>query len=167
MISMAVNEFSGRKSTLRPKLKAASQEERLQKKKEHLKNLLGNSPQSWINLQKKLLMANLTSNLDSLQRKNLMQCKKKTKKLESCGLWQNTIWNIEDKEIWQHIWLCNAVYEQKNGWKGAFSPFSKIMTLKSLRTLTAIAAEVYKVYCFSIVFDPGLKKSLWKNQNSF
>ena len=34
-----VNEECGRKSTLRAKLKSASQEERKQKRKEHLKNL--------------------------------------------------------------------------------------------------------------------------------
>ena len=38
-----VNEGNRRKSTLRAKLKVASQEERIQKWKEHFKNLLGNS----------------------------------------------------------------------------------------------------------------------------
>ena len=39
-----VNEVSKRKSTLRIKLKAASQEEQIQMWKEHFKNLLGNYP---------------------------------------------------------------------------------------------------------------------------
>ena len=43
MISI-VNEVSGRKSTLRAKLKAASQEEGIQKWKEHFKNLVINKP---------------------------------------------------------------------------------------------------------------------------
>ncbi len=42
---MANSEINKRKSTLRSKLKAANQEERLQKWKEHFKNLLGNPPE--------------------------------------------------------------------------------------------------------------------------
>ena len=45
MAWQTVNEVSGRKSMLRIKLKVASQEERLQKWKEHFKNLLGNPPE--------------------------------------------------------------------------------------------------------------------------
>ena len=41
---MIVNEVSKEKSTLRAKLKAANQEERMQMGKEHFKNILGNSP---------------------------------------------------------------------------------------------------------------------------
>ena len=37
-----INEVKRRKSISRAKLKAASQEERIQKKKEHFKNLFGN-----------------------------------------------------------------------------------------------------------------------------
>ena len=55
-----VNKFRGRKGTSRTKLKAASQEERFQKWKEHFKNLLGNTQKSMIKLIKKLLMANKT-----------------------------------------------------------------------------------------------------------
>ena len=40
-----VNEKSGKKSILRAKLKPDSQEERLQKLKEHFKNLLRNPPE--------------------------------------------------------------------------------------------------------------------------
>ena len=40
----SVNEASRRKGSSRAKLKAASREERLQKWKEHFKNLLGNIP---------------------------------------------------------------------------------------------------------------------------
>ena len=41
---MTVNEVDKIKSILRAKLKADSQEERIQMWKEHFKNLLGNSP---------------------------------------------------------------------------------------------------------------------------
>ena len=40
-----LNEESGKKSTLKAKLNAASEQEKLQKSKEHCKNLLGNSPE--------------------------------------------------------------------------------------------------------------------------
>ena len=43
MIRKAVNEVRRRKSTSRVKLKTARKEERLQRWKEHFKNLLGNS----------------------------------------------------------------------------------------------------------------------------
>ena len=42
---MTVNELSGKKSTLRAKLKAVCQEERLLKWKEHFMNLLRNPPE--------------------------------------------------------------------------------------------------------------------------
>ena len=53
-----VNEVSGRKSTSRAKLKIASQEERLQKWKEHFKNLLGNPSKITEIYQKQSLTAN-------------------------------------------------------------------------------------------------------------
>ena len=42
---MVVNKVNGRKSTTRARLKAASQEERLLKWKEHFKKLLGKPPE--------------------------------------------------------------------------------------------------------------------------
>ena len=42
---MVVNEINERKSSEKLKLKADSQEERLQKWKEHFKNLFGNPPE--------------------------------------------------------------------------------------------------------------------------
>ena len=56
-----VNEMSKRKSTLREKLKAASQHERLQQWKEHFKNLLGSPPEITDKPYEKLLMPNETS----------------------------------------------------------------------------------------------------------
>ena len=48
---------------------AASQEEILQKWKEHFKNLLGNHPEVTDKSIKKLLMTNKSSNYDSLWKK--------------------------------------------------------------------------------------------------
>ena len=53
-----VNEVSGNKGTFRVKVKAARQEERLQKWKEHFKNLFGNSLEVTDELIKILLRAN-------------------------------------------------------------------------------------------------------------
>ena len=66
--------YAERESTSRAKLKAVSQEERLLTRKEYFKNLLGKPPESSLivlsvdkTIPKKLIMANETSNWDSLQ----------------------------------------------------------------------------------------------------
>ena len=64
-----VNEVSKRKSTLRPKLKAASQEQ-IHKWKEHFKNLLGNSPKVTDNPSTKIITCQLDINKDCLLKKN-------------------------------------------------------------------------------------------------
>ena len=53
-----VNEMSRKKSSLRAKLKATSQEERLQKWKEYFKYLLGNILEVTDKSIEKLLMSN-------------------------------------------------------------------------------------------------------------
>ena len=79
------------------KLKAASQEERIQKWKEHFKNLLGNTThRSLINLSEKLLIANYTSNLDTLRRKrkhNAVLTNIKSRKAEPFDEISTEVWN--------------------------------------------------------------------------
>ena len=66
-------------STTRVKLKAASQKRKNIEKKENFKNLLGNPPEIIDNPIKKLSIANKTSNLYSLTKKNLTLYWKKKK----------------------------------------------------------------------------------------
>ena len=59
-----MNEVSRRKSTKGVKLKATSQEERLQKWKEHFKNLLGNPPEITDKLNQKIINGQLDMKLE-------------------------------------------------------------------------------------------------------
>ena len=56
-----VNEVIGKKSTSRVKLKAASQEERLQKRKEHFNNQSENAPEIIDKPGENIFKANSTS----------------------------------------------------------------------------------------------------------
>ena len=80
-----VNEVS-KKSTLRAKLKAASQEEWKQMWKEHFKNLLGNSP----NVTDKHIMKIINYKFD-IKQEQFTQCStNKNLKKVSCWFWWNT-----------------------------------------------------------------------------
>ena len=57
------------KSIVKGKLKAISQEERIQLWKQHFENFLGNPPK--VTHERELLINNWTSNLDSLQKNSI------------------------------------------------------------------------------------------------
>ena len=74
--------MSGRKNTLKPKLKADNQEERLQKWKEHFKNVLGKPPEITDKLIEKIINSKLDIKLGQFIEKELDAVLKKKLKAE-------------------------------------------------------------------------------------
>ena len=81
-----VSEVSKRKSTLSAKLKAASQEERIQMWKEHFKNLLGNSPKITHNPITKIIDKQLDNKLGQFTQEELNGVQGKIKSREVASL---------------------------------------------------------------------------------
>ena len=77
--------MNGRKSSLRAKLKAASQEERLQKWKGYFKNLLGNPPEIMDEPTEEIIHVQLDIKLGQFMEEELdvVQKKLKTEKLQA------------------------------------------------------------------------------------
>ena len=96
---MTVNEVTGRKSTLRAKLKTACQEERLLKWKEHFKNLLGNSSEITEKPLKKIINGQLNVKLGQFMAEELDVVLKKIKHRKAAELGEIPSRNLEDKKI--------------------------------------------------------------------
>ena len=110
--------MSKRKSTLRGKLKVASQEESLQKWKDHLKHLLG-IPLDIIDEVTEKMFTPKTPNSDFLRWENLTPYWKKNYKQKSYRPRFNTSWIIEDKKnlhifFFDHITL--YIMKWTKGW---------------------------------------------------
>ena len=170
-----VNEISGRKSAPSSKLKAASQEDRLLKWKEHFKNLLGNPPKITDKNIQKISNSQLDIKLGHFTIDELETVLRAIKNRKAAGL------DEVPPEVWKSrkfddilLRLCNAVYTQNaiEKWtKGCILPFPKKGDLgiaKNYRgiTLTAIAAKVYNALLLNRI-RPEVEKILRKNQNGF
>ena len=84
-------------STSRAKINVASQEERLQKWKEHFKNMLGNLPEF---IDKPIKNNYSRIILDFQMGQFIEEEFNAILKAKSCRPQQNTSWNLDDKEIW-------------------------------------------------------------------
>ena len=136
MAWQTVNEANRRKSTTRAKLKAAIQEERLHKLKEHFQNLLGNPPETTDKSTQNIICSKLDIKPQQLMEKELNAVLKKYPL--KFGKQQNLITYFSDYE--QNT--------QEKWTKGCIFPFPKKGNHKIPKnfrgiTLTDIAAKVY------------------------
>ena len=146
-----INEVSRRKSTVKVKLKAANQQERIKLRK-HFENLLGNPPKVTHEPITRIISKQLDIKLGTFTQEELDSVLRKIKNRKAAGL----------DEILPEVWKtrqfddillrpCNAVYNQNpiDRWmKGCILPFPKKGDLglaKNYRgiTLTSIGAKIY------------------------
>ena len=156
--------MNGRKSILRAKLKAASQQESIQKWKEHFKNLLGNPTEITEKSTKKIIKSPLDIKLRQFTVEELEAVLKKIKSRKAAGL-NEIVWKMRkfDNILLQ---LCSAVHKQNT--QPHFLKKSDLGIIKHHRGLT-LAAIAAKVYCSMLLnyIQSEIKKILRKNQNSF
>ena len=155
-----------RKSTVKAKLKAANQEERIKLWKQHFENLLGNPPKVTHEPIIRIIRKQLDIKLGPFTQEELDLVLRKIKNMKAAVLdeFPPEVWKTRqlDDILLRH---CNAVYNQNpiDKWmKGCILPFPKKGDLglaKNYRgiTLTSTAAKVYN----------ALLWKLRKNQNGF
>ena len=134
---------------LNKKLKAASEQERLQMWKEHFKYLLGKTPEITDKSIETIIHHQLDIILGDFSEDELEAVLKSMKNRKAAGL------DDIPPEVWKTrnfddilLRLCNAVYNQSciQKWtKGCILPFPKKGITENYRiiTLTAIAAKIY------------------------
>ena len=170
-----VNEVSGRKSSNSSKLKATSQADRLDKWKDHFKDLLGNTPDVSDTPIEQIIDNTLDVKLGHFTPDELNVVLKKIKNNKAAGL-DNIPPEIWKTRAFDQILLqfCNDVYDRKpiDKWtQGCILPFPKKGDLglaSNYRgiTLTSIAAKIYNSMLLNRI-QPEVDKVLRKNQNGF
>ena len=170
-----VNEITGRKSSNSSKLKAASQEERIQLWKNHLKDLLGKPPQVSNELITPIVEEELNIKKGDFSMDELVKALKSTQNHKAYGLDEipAEVWKLPDfHQILLN--LCNSVYngDSIDRWtEGCILPFPKkgdLSIAKNYRgiTLTAISAKIYNLLLLNRI-RPEVDSILRKNQNGF
>ena len=170
-----INEVSRRKSTVKRKLKAANQQERIKLWKQHFENLRGNLPKVTHEPITRIIRKHLDIKLGPLTQEELDSVLRKIKNRKAAGLDEipSEVWKTRqfDDILLRH---CNAAYNQNpiDRWmKGCILPFSKKGDLglaKNYRgiTLTSIAAKIYNALLRNRI-EPKIDNILRKNQNGF
>ena len=128
-IYIYINEVSRRKSTAKPKLKAANKQERIKLWKQHFENLLGNPPKVTHEPVTRIISKQLVIKLGPFTQEELDSVLRKIKNRKAAGL------DEIPPEVWkarqfhdQLLRLCNAVYYQNtiDRWMmGCILPFPK------------------------------------------
>ena len=170
-----INEVSIRKSTVKAKLKAANQQERIKLWKQHFENLLGNLPKVTHKPITRIISKQLDIKLRPFTQEELDSVLRKIKNRKTAGLDElpPEVWKtrqFDDVPLRQ----CNAVYNQNtiDWWmKGCILPFPKKGDLglaKNYRsiTLTSIAAKIYNALLRNQI-EPKIDNILRKNENGF
>ena len=170
-----INEVSRRKSTVKAKLKAANQQERIKLWKQHFENLLVNPPKETHEPITRIISKQLDIKLGPFTQEELDSVLRKIKNRKAAGLDKipSEVWKTRqfDDILLQH---CNAVYNQNtiDRWmKGCILPFPKkgdLRLAKNYRgiTLTSIAAKIYNALLQNRI-EPKIDNILRKNQNGF
>ena len=170
-----INEVSRRKSTVKAKLKAANQQERVKQWKQHFENLLGNPPKVTHEPITRIISKQLNIKLGPVTQEELNLVLRKIKNRKAAGLDEipPEVWKTRqfDDILLRH---CNAVYNQNtiDRWmKGYIPPFPKKGDLglaKNYRgiTLTSIIAKIYNALLRNRI-EPKIDNILRKNQNGF
>ena len=170
-----INEVSRRKSTVKAKLKAANQQERIKLWKQHFENLLGNPPKVTHEPITRIISKQLDIKLGPFTQEELDSVLRNIKNRKAAGL-DEIPQEVRKTRQFDDILLrhCNAVYNQNpiDRWmKGCILPFPKKGNLGSAKnyrgiTLTSIAAKVYNALLRNAI-EPKLDNILRKNQNGF
>ena len=163
-----VDEITGRKSSNSSKLKAASQEERIQLWKDHFKDLLGKPPQVSNELITPILQEELNIKKEDFSMDKLVKALKSTQNHKACGLDEipAEVWKLPDfHQILLN--LCNSVYNG-DSIDLMINRFNDLSIAKNYRgiMLTAISAKIYNLLLLNRIrreVDPILRK----NQNGF
>ena len=170
-----INKVSRRKSTVKAKLKATSQQDRIHLRKQHFENLLGNPPKVTHEPITRIISEQLDIKLGPFTQEELDSVLGKIKNRKAAGLDEISpeVWKTRqfDDILLRH---CNAVYNQNpiDRWmKGCILPFPKKGDLglaKNYRgiTLTSIAAKIYNTLLRNRI-EPKINNILRKNQNGF
>ena len=147
-----INEVSRRKSTVKAKLKAANQQERIKLWKQHFENLLGNPPKITHEPITRIIGKQLDIKLGPFTQEELDSVLRKIKNRKAAGRDEipPEVWKTRqfDNILLRH---CNTVYNQNtiDRWmKGCILPFPKKGDLGLAKnyqgiTLTSIAAKIY------------------------
>ena len=162
----SVNRVSERKSTSRAKLKAARQEQ-IQTWKEHLKNLLKNSPKVTDKPITKIIYCQQEIKLGKFSGQELNVVLTKIENNKAAGLVLVEI----PPEVWMTRKFDDILLRFCNDVEGCVLPFPHkadlgIMKFYRGKTLTSIDAEVYNDM-LHIRAKPEIEKILKKNQNDF
>ena len=170
-----INEVSRRKSTIKAKLKATNQQERIKLWKQRFENLLGNLSNVTHEPITRIISKQLDIKLGPFTLEELDSILRKIKNRKATGLDEMPpeVWKTRqfDDILLRHS---NAVYNQNptDRWmKGCILPFPKKGDLglaKNYRgiTLTYIAAKIYNALLRNRI-EPKTDNILTKNQNSF
>ena len=170
-----INEVCRRKSTVKAKLKAANQQERIKLWKQHFENLLGNPPKVTHEPITRIISKQLDIKLEPFTQEELNSVLRKIKNRKAAGLDEipSEVWKTRqfDDILPRH---CNAVYNQNtiDRWmKGCILPFPKKGDFgldNNYRgiTLTSIAAKIYNALLRNCI-EPKIDNILRKNQNGF
>ena len=170
-----INEVSRRKSTVKAKLKATNQQERIKLWKQHFENLLGNPPKVTQKPITRIIGKQLDIKLEPFTQEELDSIRRKIKNRKAAGLDEipPEVWKTRqfDDILLRH---CNVVYNQNpiDRWmKGCILPIPKKGDLglaKNYRgiTLTSIAAKIHNSLPRNCI-EPKIDKILRKNQNGF
>ena len=168
-----INEVSRRKSTVRAKLKAANQQERIKLWKQHFENLLGNQAKVTHEPITRIISKQLDIKLGPFTQEELDSILRKIKNRKAAGIDEipPEVWKTRqfDDILLRH---CNAVYDQNpiDIWmEGCILPFPKKGDLglaKNYRriTLTSIAGKIYNALLRNCI-EPKIDNILRKNQN--
>ena len=170
-----INKITGRKNSTTAKLKGDSQEERVNKWKEHFRNLLGQPPEVIPSNIERVIEYTLPIKTGPFDLEELDKVLKVIKNKKAAGL------DEIPPEVWKtrkfdtHLLnFCNAVYESHEieAWReGCILPFPKkgdLSVPSNYRgiTLTSIAAKIYNKLLLNRI-QPEIEKILRKNQNGF
>ena len=167
--------MSRRKSTAKAKLKATSQEERIQVWKQHFEIWLGNPPKVTHEPITRIISKQLDIKLGQFTQEELDSVLRKIKNRKAAGLDEipPEVWKTRqfDDILLRH---CNAVYNQNtiDRWtKGCILSFPKKGDLRLAKnyqgiTLTSITAKIYNALLRNRI-ESKIEKILRKNQNGF
>ena len=168
-----VNKVSRRQSTAKAKLKASSQQERIQLWKQYFENLLGNPSKFTLEPITRIFSKQLDIKLRQFMEEELDSVLRRIRNRKAAGLDEipSEVWKTRqfDNILLQY---CNALYNQNpiDRWtKGYILPFPKKGNLglaKNYRgiILTSIAAKIYNALLCNCI-EPKIENILRKNQN--
>ena len=103
-----INEVSGRKSTAKAKLKAASQQERVKLWEQHFKNLLGNPPEITDEPITRIISKQLDVKLGPFTKEELDSVLRRIKNRKAAGARRDPPRSVEDETIRRYTCSGNA-----------------------------------------------------------